>query len=50
MHSTVHPASDEEVVNGKRLNGECYDLSGRKVYKPLRNSVNIVEGKKILKQ
>jgi len=50
MHNTVHPASDEEVVNGTRLNGECYDLSGRKVYKPLRNSVNIVEGKKILKQ
>ena len=47
---TVHPASDEEMVNGTRLSGKSYDLSGRKVYKPLRNSVNIVEGKKILKQ
>ena len=39
---------DGKWVNGKWLNGEYYDLSGLRVHKPLRNSIGIVPGKRIL--
>ena len=39
---------EEEMVNGKSLNGKCYDLSGRRLTKPQENRINIVGNKKIL--
>ncbi len=47
---TIHPASDEEMENGTRLSGECYDLSGRRLARPRENSINIVSGKKMITQ
>ena len=44
-------SEEEETVNGKWLNGKCYDLSGRKVpefTKKLPQGIYIVNGKKIL--
>ena len=46
---TVHPASDEEMVNGTRLNGECYDLSGRRLVNDRLHGIKVTTGKKILK-
>ena len=43
-------ASDEEMENGTRLSGECYDLSGRRLARPCENSINIVSGKKMITQ
>ena len=37
-----------EIVNGKSVNGTCYDLSGRRVVKPTKG-LYIVNGKKIVK-
>jgi len=37
-----------EIVNAKSENGECYDLSGRRVVKPTKG-LYIVNGKKVVK-
>ena len=37
-----------EIVNGKSVNGTCYDLSGRRVVKPTKG-LYIVNGKKVVK-
>ena len=41
-------ADEEEMVNGKCLNGKCYDLSGRRLPKPHGKGINILGNKKIL--
>ena len=42
-----HPFG-EEMINGKLINDQCYDLEGRKLVKPQKNGINIIEGKKVL--
>lgn len=37
-----------ERINGKSVQGMCYDLSGRKVDKPSQSGVYIIDGHKIL--
>ena len=39
---------EEEMANGKQLNGKCFDLSGRRLAKPQEKRINIIAGKKIL--
>ena len=39
----------DEMSNCKSSNGNCFDLSGRKVAKPQQHGVYIINGKKILK-
>jgi hypothetical protein len=36
------------MVNGSRMNDECYDLLGRKQAKPKGKGINIISGKKIV--
>ena len=38
----------DEIVNGKSLNGKCYNLAGQRISK-MQRGINIVDGKKILK-
>ena len=40
------PTAITEIVNGKSLNGKCYNLSGQRLSKP-QHGVNIVGGKKV---
>jgi len=40
------PTAITEIVNGKSLNGKCYNLSGQRLSKP-QHGVNIINGKKV---
>ncbi len=40
------PTAITEIVNGKSLNGKCYNLSGQRLSKP-QYGVNIINGKKV---